>query len=265
MQMGLAVVAGQRIALYAELLRTANELLADGADNFFFMHKPPGLRVRFEVTGASRARMQSVLLERANGWRADGLVESATSACYEPEAHLFGGPVSMMSVHRLFTADALAWLDYHLLAAGTARPGSDWAFSLALLRRLFDAVGIAGWEDRDVWDRIRRDTGRRLRPEYLAEDGFGRAAEGLRSTWGSPGELLAQLSPGARDLVERYGAAADAEAPRWRERYFDTPHAYVGSREATAFFAVFHWNRGALTIGRQSLLAEALARASVTS
>ncbi|MFI9550967.1 thiopeptide-type bacteriocin biosynthesis protein [Nonomuraea endophytica] len=249
-QAGLEVTEGRLGAVYAELLRLAGELLSDGATNFFFMHKPPGLRVRVEAPPTLRPQILQVVAERTGG-----LVASITPACYEPEAHLFGGPVSMTSVHRLFTADSMAWLGFHT----AVRPGPAWAFSLVLLRRLFAALGVVGWEDRDVWDRVRRSAGRRLSPGHRMADGFGRAAEGVRRVWADEAALRELISPETAPLIERYTAAVAAEAARWRTAYFDTWQAYVGPREAAAFAIVFHWNRGGLPFARQAFLAEALA------
>ena len=258
LQLGVAVPPGRGVAFYQELSRAAVALL-DGAENFFFMHKPPGFRIRFEVTAARRATVLNALTDWADGCRAAGMVASVTPARYEPEAHLFGGPVSMRSVHRLFTADSLAWLGYHALTGGAAPPGPDWAFSLAVLRGLFDALGVVGWEDRDVWHRVRTATGRRLPPGHLAVEGFGAAATSLRRLWTDPARLRAQLSPQAVDHLTRCTAAMAEEGPRWQRDYFATPDAYVGPREAAAFFAVYHWNRGGLSMARQCMLAEALA------
>ncbi|MFI6904545.1 thiopeptide-type bacteriocin biosynthesis protein [Nonomuraea sp. NPDC050394] len=254
-QAGLQITEGKLGAVYVELLRLAGDLLSGGAANFFFMHKPPGLRVRVEAPPGLRPRMLATVEERTGRWRTGGLVTSVTPACYEPEAHLFGGPVSMTSVHRLFTADSMAWLGFHT----SVRPGPAWAFSLVLLRRLFAALGVVGWEDRDVWDRVRRSTGRRLSPGHRAADGFGRAAEGVRRVWADETALRELLAPETQPLIDRYAADVTTEAARWRTDYFDTWHAYVGPREAAAFAVVFHWNRGGLPFARQAFLAEALA------
>jgi thiopeptide-type bacteriocin biosynthesis protein len=266
-QVGLAVTPGRLAAVYRELLRTAEDLLGHaGAENFFFMHKPPGLRVRFETAGRCRSGLERELSARAARWRAAGLIADATPAVYEPEAHLFGGPVSMASVHRLFTADALAWLGYHVLACtAPVHPGPNWAFSLALLRSLFDGLGVVGWEDRDVWDRIRRDAGRRLAAPALAVDGFGRAADGVRQAWSNRTDLRAQLSPAVETLLDRFGLAARAEGHRWLAEYFTTRDAYVGPREAVAYYVVYHWNRGGLPAVRQAFLAESLARGAAAT
>jgi thiopeptide-type bacteriocin biosynthesis protein len=256
-QVGVSPAPGALDELRGRLAGLARDLLGDGrASNFFFMHKHPGMRLRFETAGADRQRLASrlhLLLER---WRSDGVVALVLPAVYEPEAHLFGGPVSMRSVHRLFTLDSLAWL-------GDRGTGS-WATSMCLLRPLFAGLGVEGWEDRDVWDRVRWQTYRRLPSAVTGLDAFGGAAGGLRAAWRAPSQLRRQFGPEAGGLLAEYEGAVRPEVERWRADYFETPDAYVGPREALAYYIVFHWNRARLDGRRQALIAEALARTEPT-
>jgi thiopeptide-type bacteriocin biosynthesis protein len=260
---GLGFAHGQQSAVYTEVLETARGLLDQTAvSNFFFMHKPPGLRIRFETPGWNKAEVERELSVRISSWISRGLITTANPAVYEPESHLFGGPVSMASVHRLFTADSLAWLGYHRLVAANNTPGPNWVFSLALLNSLFAALHIVDWEDRDVWDRVRRQAGRRLSPTSLGVEGFAEARDGIHRTWRDKDSLYSQLSRPAATLVRKYDASAIAEGERWNAEYFTTSAAYVGPREAAAYYVVYHWNRGAMHSVRQALLAECLAEGS---
>lgn len=253
-QVGLVVPPGPVDPdLYRRLAAIIRELLDRGdVRNAFFMHKPPGLRLRFEVAGPDRARVEHDIYDRLAIWRVE-------PAVYEPETHLFGGPVSMRSVHRLFTLDALAWLDHHGGPADAGPAGPPWALSLLMLRALFDGLEIVGWEDIDVWDRVRSRGGRRLAPQALAHDDLARVADQVRTSWAGPDRLLAQLPPATRRIAETYRAAVLPVAARWRADYFATRQAYVGPREAAAYFTIFHWNRAAFVPIRQALLTEALA------
>ncbi|MEN3360061.1 MAG: hypothetical protein V7637_4043 [Mycobacteriales bacterium] len=248
--LGLQSVPSRFGHLSVELAAAGRELLAGGAANFFFMQKPPGLRVRFEAPVAAARPLAAELWSRVDGWRSAGLVLDAVPGVYEPEEHLFGGPVSMRYVHGLFTVDSLAWLDCH---AGVAGALPAWSFSLYLVRALLDGLDIVGWGDLDFWDRLRRQAFRT--PPATGGAAYAAAADGIRAAWadsrGTPAAAVA--------LVERVRAELTAIAADWRAGYFTTPEAYVGPREAAAFATVFHWNRGGLPPLRQGLLAEALA------
>jgi thiopeptide-type bacteriocin biosynthesis protein len=263
-QFGLRVAA-RTGDIYAELAQLADDARKNlGARNVFFMHKPPGVRIRFEVAGPRSHEAEHDLTSRVDALVRTGIATAASRGVYEPEAYLFGGPVSMESVHRLFTADSAAWLGYHRLRALDVSPGPAWAFSLALLHRLFLAMGVVGWEDRDVWDRVRRQTGRTLSPPQRAVDGYGQVADIVRRAWDDDRILCKQLSGESASLVDAFGLTATADAARWHDEYFSTSAAYIGPREATAYYIVYHWNRGGLSDVRQAAITEALAGRSTS-
>lgn len=237
------------------IARDARELLSADATNFFYMFKPPGMRVRFEVPDPYG---RPAVRRLATQWRADGLVEEIAPGVYEPEYPLFGGPASMPHVHRLFTTDSLAWLDLHGLAGQAPGSVSVVNFSLAVLRGLFDRVGIVGWEHRDVWDRIHRVGGRRLGASAVRAPAFARTARSIRQWWAREADLIGALSPAERAVVGNYHASAAPDLDRWRTEYFDTERAQLGPREAMAYFVVFHWNRGGVSPTQQAVVVEAL-------
>ncbi|MFD7491547.1 thiopeptide-type bacteriocin biosynthesis protein [Streptomyces sp. NPDC059832] len=247
--------------LYEWLAGTAHDLLgARAARAFFFMHKPPGLRVRFQAYGADATLpLRAELMDRIKEF--GELAGPPVCTVYEPESYLFGGPGSMPWVHEVFTADSLAWLDHH-----TRRPGdggghaaADWRLSLFLLRELFDGLHIVGWEHRGVWEAVRTDTGRGL-PEGLRDAALRRAAQGIRAHWERPrAQLLAGLPEALRAGQERHGEAVRRAADHWRTGYFESGDAVRGPRRAAAYAVIFHWNRGRLSYARQSLVTEALA------
>jgi len=252
-QVGIAPGEHRWSAVYAGLDRIATELLDEGmATNFFFMHKPPGLRIRFEATPGQRQPLHDALHARLD--RLHAHLDQLSPGIYEPEQLLFGGPTSMPYVHRIFTADARAWLGYHQLA----EPPSAWAFSLALVRQLLNGLRIAGWEDLEVWERIRRQA-HRMVPEAIDPEKVRSAGDGIRTMWAEPDLLRAKLPTPAQDLVDRWGVAVRTVAQQWHTDYFDGPGASIGAREAAAFVTIFHWNRGRLSALTQALVATALA------
>ncbi len=251
-QVGLALRPVSRAAFHW-LGEFSAALLDDPAvTNFFFMRKPPGFRVRFETTPERRSWLEHELHTSLGRTRLR--VERVMPGVYEPEELLFGGPASMPFVHRIFTVDSRAWLAFHRLETSTPA----WAFSLALLRQILDGVGVAGWEDLGVWERIRSRTGRTL-PPGMNIGRIAAACAGIRTTWSDPSRLEANLPVPVAALVDEWGPRLRAAGADWRSGYFDTSGALIGPREGMAFVTIFHWNRGGVSAGIQSLLATALA------
>lgn len=246
-----------QLNLYAAVSACAREVLPHMAEDFFFMHKSPGLRIRFRLpAGDLEGREAGIHLEaQLEAWQRDGLISRWSHAVYEPEEYLFGGIRSMESVHRLFTADSLAWANYW----SERRPGQPaWAFSLLMIQHLFDGLGVVGWEDRDVWDRLRRDAQRVLSGEK--PEGWSGVCAKIRSVWGDPERLAAVVGKQGRDSIQEFMDVVADECPRWFTRYFNTADAYVGPRAAAAFLIVYHWNRAKLPFEWQCAIAEALAQ-----
>jgi thiopeptide-type bacteriocin biosynthesis protein len=247
--------------LYGRLAHLARQMLQDGTiTNFFFMHKPPGMRIRFEIPGANRDMRLHFLRDHLSRWQREGVIEGIIDGVYEPEARLFGGPVSMRSVHALFTADSFAWVDYNVLAHNKRNVGPAWVLSLLMLRALFGGLGITDWEDIGVWDTIRSKLGRNLRDGALSEPEFTESAAGIRDLWAAPRSFLDGSFPDLPAISDDFERSAVSTASNWRTEYFAAGDACIGPRAAAALFAIFHWNRAGLSSVRQAIIAEALAR-----
>lgn len=248
--------------LYRRIAQLARRLLlGSAARNFFYMHKPPGMRLRFELADRSPAGGDGDLPDAVDRqvarWRREQLIDQVEPGVYEPESQLFGGESSMRYVHGLFTVDSLAWLDYR---GGGGPAGDDlaWLVSLAMLRDLFDELDIVDWEDLGVWDRLRSHAGRRLARPATELPGYPEVAGAIRATWRRPGQLVDRLPPAVRAIVADHREAMRPAVRRWRAGYFATRAASIGPRAAAACYVVFHWNRAALPAVRQALLAESL-------
>ena len=247
--------------MYTSVAALARSLLQAGSvRNVFFMHKDPGLRLRFELGRDDRAAVtEAVRAGLANAAR-EGAIAAISPGVYEPETRLFGGPRSMEHVHRLFTPDALMWLDFHALAhAEPPLSGSAWALSFVVLQALLASLRIVDWEDIDVWDRVRSRTGRRLPPEAAGLAAFDGLSEDLRAAWVDHARPYAELPASLVTLGRAAARAIGDEAVLWRERYFASEGACLGARAGAALFVIFHWNRAGLSPMRQALLAESLA------
>ncbi|HVQ96029.1 MAG TPA: thiopeptide-type bacteriocin biosynthesis protein [Mycobacteriales bacterium] len=251
--------------LYASLGGALRELLADGTVlDAFFVHKEPGLRLRVRATAAARTNVAINCRRLLTAVNLAGLADGWASAVYEPEQRLFGGPVSMRSVHRIFTADSLAWLGFHALprqaGATSMSTASIWAMSLLMVRSLLDALHIVGWEDVDVFDRIGRDGSQELVDADAADEAQVRhLGHALLAGWDKPEQLRSVLPAGAEALLAEYDRAVRAEAGRWRADYFTAPGARVSPRQAVARAVLLHWNRARLPAHHQALIVDLLA------
>lgn len=246
--------------LYGELARFTEELLADDAEDVFFMHKPPGMRFRCSPPEHRRHEFDARCRKMCAGLVRRQLIEHWTPAVYEPEARLFGGTVSMRSVHRLFTADSRVWLPV-FASAGSAGPDLNrhWALSLLMIRDMFGALRILGWEDVDVWNRIAEDGGRVLTPEVAQASSSRRLAAALRAGWTDPAGLRATLPADWVARLEEYEQVLPDLGQCWRDEYFHRPSVRVGPRRAAAYAVIFHWNRARFPAHHQALITHFLA------
>ena len=214
-------------AVYAELSAAVREMLAgDRITDFFFMHKPPGLRVRFAAGPGLESWARSEVNRLARRWQDRGLIDGIRPGVYEPEALLFGGPAAMAHVHRLFTVDSVAWLDHHVRPELPA-----WLVSMRLLRSVFGGLGLCC----QAWPRVRDAGGRRL---ALHDDAVAVACAELRGVWETTRSPVEPAARSWRVAIERAG---------------------VEPAEVAAYYVIFHWNRARLSPARQALITAALA------
>ena len=239
----------------------ARRLLIDSAvDNFFFMNKPPGMRLRFQTAaGRSSEDLADVLHGEVTHWREEGLIDCLEHGVYEPESQLFGGPRSMSFVHALFTVDSLIWLDYHACRAVESDAISPaWLVSLAVLQTVFAGLDITGWEDTGVWDRIRKMAGRRFDGAQVSLPMYAGVAREIRDIWSRRNQIGDLLHAAVKPIVASHDSVLLTGATQWRSGYFSQPRASLGPRAAAAFYVIFHWNRAALCLTEQALLVESL-------
>lgn len=256
-----AMDSASRGELFRQISDFAKCLLGDSKiDNFFYMNKSPGMRLRFQAAVAGESGdLANELHAEVSRWRTAGLVDQVEPGMYEPESQLFGGPQSMRFVHALFTVDALFWLDYHSHIMDVGDDGNPaWLVSLALIRTIFTGLEISGWEDIGVWERIRTTTGRKLGPEITSLPKYLAIAADICSAWSKLDMATCDFHPAVKGLVSHYGDALAIGASRWRSGYFNQAMASMGPRAATAFFVIFHWNRAGFSSTEQAVIAESL-------
>ncbi|MEH1933594.1 MAG: thiopeptide-type bacteriocin biosynthesis protein [Nostoc sp.] len=76
---------------------------------FFFMRKPPDVRVRFFTT-VDRQQAIADISDLMYALRRENLINLFFFSDYEPETERFGGLQAMKSVHQHFDADTSIWL-----------------------------------------------------------------------------------------------------------------------------------------------------------
>jgi len=231
-----------RARAYVTVRDLASELLAAAAvRNFCFVHAAPGLRLRFEVAQERWACAQATIERRLAGWQGPPRV-------YAPDEERLGGPRSSAHAHRLSTLDALAWLDFHLLAA----PCRGWLFALAVQRQLFPCLGVTDGQERRVWARLWDRT---------RSVGSGPASATVRRLWADPAHLRAALPGPAGTLVDAWAPQLAAAGRAWHDGHLGRRAAAVGPCEGAVHVTLLSWNRGRVHPVTRARVASALALA----
>lgn len=247
--------------VYSSISGLAENLLLSGVvRNFFYMHKWPGIRLRFEACDDASINDVRLGIDHVmQRMKRDRLIVNIQSGVYEPETYLFGGSASMEHVHGLFTVDSLFWLRYHAgIPHEMSRSLPVWLISLELLHGVFDGLEIDGWEATGVWDCLRTEAGRSISGEVKALSDFTEVAGALSAQWRDRANLLDAADPETAELITRHREALRVGARCWKEAYFATASAELGPRQAAAYYVIFHWNRAGMTPEKQALLAESL-------
>lgn len=254
--------------LYSQLSDFFSELLCNGtAENAFFMHKSPGLRIRLQATQPfNTKKLKQIMLSQAQHWQNQRLITEYQHAIYEPEVTFFGGPVSMSWIHALFTADSLYWLKVHAQKTDNTSAIYLLKLSLVLLRHLFLALQIVDWEDLDVWNKVSEKTGRSLPMEDSLESNILKDVQAaILYIWNEPLAVLSQLADEERSAIQMLIDRFNDLCSKWRENYFQTEHACIGPRSAAAAYLIFFWNRANINFEQQRIATYALKHRNVLS
>lgn len=222
------------------------------ATNAWFLHKPPGVRLRLE---GDRRELRSLLAPVLDGLVATGALSGWRFGAYLPEAHLFGGSVGMGLAHRFFTADSLAVLAYERARLERTASLVPAELSFLLLDGCLARLVPDPWERWDVWCRLRW-TGRVLDQARTAgsvsSELAGDAVAWVRAVRSFPGPW-AGASRAEQVILDDYQRRIEALAESVAEvvRDGDLP---VNLRQVLPFWIVFHWNRLSFTLEAQRAL-----------
>lgn len=126
----------------ADAARRALETIAPIVGDFFFMRKPPGLRIRVDCQVPREIVAADCLAALASLERLR-IIRDVQVGRYEPETTLFGGAAAMAHIHTFFCADTRAWL-----ALVNESQMIDHALPTAALEELFREL----LDPAEVWD-----------------------------------------------------------------------------------------------------------------
>lgn len=213
---------------------------------FFFVRKPPDLRLRFlgpdpERDLAPEIGKRLALLKRR------GHVTRHFRSVYEPEIRQFGGPEATDRVHAHFDCDTRGWLAFDGLEAAGKRTVPPETLTLAVMNDLFLATLGCPSEVWDVWENVVRAAG---------------VAEGATPAIPAFGldEILAGLDPAQARIARAYQRGNGLLA-RGLQRAWNRGRLECGLRAILPFVAMFHFNRHGFDGARYGPLVRAMARA----
>lgn len=242
-QVDLIQVDGRSIAtLLPEVIATLRR--DEVISRWFYMRKPPGLLVRFQVVTQPRDAAAAIgtALDSRIGPSGDG---SWRWGSYEPETEFLGCTETIDAIHWLFAADS------ELFLGAFAEPLEQRLhLSIQALSVLFGAFGLDAPESWDVFSRVRVELGRSLnlhRDHRMPVLDY--AGEQIREIWRSPSSD-ARLAP--------YATQVYAGVRAWRKAIGMAPFQ-PGARRSLSRLTIFQWNRAGIPPWLQAAATEVLA------
>jgi thiopeptide-type bacteriocin biosynthesis protein len=212
------------------------------ADRFYFLHKPPGMHLRFRAQCGRLVPQIAAFLDETAA--AHGL-ERWHHSVYDCETSRFGGEVGMDIAHDFFTAESLLVLGYLRAYIRDEARLSRPQISLFLLLELFERLVDGRWELWDVWCKMELvDRIPPLSPRVLADARVeaDRASSVVGPLLSDRIGLLETAGPVERELVKTFQPQVQRIARRLLIAR-DEGKLLYGLRSILPSWAVFHWNR----------------------
>lgn len=213
-------------------------------DRFFFVRKPPDLRLRFlgqNLETHLLAELETIL----SGLKRDGFVKRFFPSVYEPEVFQFGGAEAMDRVHEHFDADSMAWIALDQLAASGPRTIPTKVVVLAVMNDLFLRTLSCPSEVWDVWCNIAS---------------LLQAAQGMHPpTTGIVliDSLLPHASKEEAHILQDY-MRSNQQLSTGLWQIWNNGKLQCGLRAIFPFIAMFHFNRHGLDASARAALAYAM-------
>jgi thiopeptide-type bacteriocin biosynthesis protein len=220
---------------------------------FFFMNKPPGMRLRFETPpGTAAPEMQRVV----SAWlQRQPEVARLDPSIYLAEEYQFGGARGAEVAHDYHAADSLLALQATYREERETISASTEILSLLVVCDLVRRMTGDAWEAWDLWRRM-EITGRR--PKVPRDTAAG-MIDMVRPFVLQSDAILRRIAAADRRLVAA-AYEANEQAAKAMHRLAAEGLLLFHLREIIPFWIVFHWNRwgvanqSALTIGIEGVL-----------
>lgn len=214
---------------------------------FFFVRKPPGLKLRFALRdprGAATREIESCMKRLARVKVAGKWFPSV----YEPETFKFGGPEAMEAVHAHFFADSTAWWRWEELRRGSNTSIASRLLSMSVLNDLFSQFLGGPEEVWDVWCRVAA-----LHGSSIGSDGPAMPAILIE-------HLIDRVTPEEQAILRNYSLYNSRMARRFRSLLAAGKLLYR-NRLVLPHVALYHWNRYGFTPDDRAAMFTAMVRA----
>jgi thiopeptide-type bacteriocin biosynthesis protein len=198
----------------------------------WFVRKSPGIRLRLSGPGFD-ITARSAFVALLDHEVAQGNLVRWWYSTYEPETYRLGGPVALMAVHILLSADTTVWLGWERLSRQGGTRLSEDVMALALYSDLLLRATEGHEEAWDIWCALHRIYAEAL-PEAPRESSPRRYLL-------LPQELH-QLANEAERVCLDEGFAANEQFAHALERVWEQGELVGGRRALLATLASFHWN-----------------------
>lgn len=222
---------------------------ADYYNLAFFVRKPPGLRLRFQVEH-SADELRRIVTAWVEGLEEAHTVNKHALTIYEPEEYRFGGPEGMGVAHRLWSLDTELVLRYELLKPSQRSSVSRTAL-WAIMEHHF--LKLTLHDDAEIWDVWCRlaDACSDLPVHGPTNESYKRMAPSLIDPRTN---LLALLTPQIRSILAGC-EKANIESASAIRRLRDEGTLTRGLRSCLTADALFRVNRWAVGLEVTELLA----------
>jgi len=225
---------GNLHALFEEIFLKVDNLKKQKALRcFFFMRKPPGIRLRFALRAPQEDTAREIeacvmkLVKRK-------FVTRFYRSVYEPETFKFGGPEAVAAVHAHFFADSTAWWRWEQLRYAAATNIDSKLLSVCVLNDLFAQCLDGPEEVWDVWCRIAT-----LHGASVVSD--GPATPPIRIE-----HLIDEVTRNEQIILRNYRTHNRAIA-RKLAAISSNGKLIFGKRLVLPQIAIYHWNRYGFT------------------